>query len=227
VRAQRPQPGRDDKVVTAWNALAITALLETSVALEKPEYAAAAIDCARRLLVVQLVDGRLRRASLGGVAGDSAGILEDYATLATALCGLYQLTGTPSWLTVATGLIDTALEHFADPERPGHWFDTADDTEALVLRPADPLDGPPPPGVAMPRRCIGRAPQRDPRYPGSRRCHAAAAGTVLAKAPRSGGIARRRRGGGARTHPDRGRLRSVGLGVADGGAPPRPGGAWS
>ena len=65
-RLSRPQPGRDDKVVTGWNGLAITALAEASVALAAPELAAAAADCATALTALDLVDGRLRRASLGG-----------------------------------------------------------------------------------------------------------------------------------------------------------------
>ncbi len=188
-RAQRPQPGRDDKVVTAWNALAITGLIEASVALGTREYLDAAVTCARQLLALHLVDGRLRRASLGGVVGDSAAILEDYATLATALCFVYQQTGTTSWLTVATGLLDTALDHFADPRQPGRWFDTADDAEALVLRPADPLDGATPAGASAIAEALQLAAHlsADPRYRAAADATLAAATTVLAKAPRSGG----------------------------------------
>ncbi|MGW0159182.1 thioredoxin domain-containing protein [Mycobacterium sp. NPDC003323] len=188
-RAQRPQPGRDDKIVTAWNGLAITALLEASVALDKTEYADAAMDCARRLLAVHLVDGRLRRASLRGIVGDSAAILEDYAALATAMCGVHQMTGTPSWLTVATGLIDTALDHFADPQHPGRWFDTADDAETLVLRPADPLDGATPSGASSIAEALQLAAHlsADPRYGAAADATLASATAILAKAPRSGG----------------------------------------
>ena len=91
------------------------------------------------LLDLHVVDGRLRRASLGGVVGDSAAILEDHAMLATGLLALYQLTADEAWLTAATELLDTALAHFADPQRPGRWFDTADDAEradAAARRPA-------------------------------------------------------------------------------------------
>jgi uncharacterized protein len=122
------------------------------VALAEPELAselvAAARRCATALLDLHVVDGRLRRASLGGVVGESAAILEDHAMLATALLALYQLTLDAAWLTAATHLLDTALSHFADPRRPGRWFDTADDAEQLVLRPADPLDGATPSGAS-------------------------------------------------------------------------------
>ncbi|HEX7429681.1 MAG TPA: thioredoxin domain-containing protein, partial [Mycobacterium sp.] len=82
-RLVRPQPGRDNKVVTAWNGWAITALAEASVAVDRPEFLDAACRCAQALLDLHIVDGRLRRASLGGRVGDSAAILEDYATLGT------------------------------------------------------------------------------------------------------------------------------------------------
>ncbi|OBH85091.1 hypothetical protein A5681_18020 [Mycobacterium scrofulaceum] len=147
-RRTRPQPGRDDKVVTSWNGLAITALAEASVALDDAELARAARDCATASLGSHLVDGRLRRASLGGVVGDSAAILEDHAMLATGLLALYQLDADPAWLAAATELLDTALRHFADPEQPGRWFDTADDAERLMVRPADPLDGATPSGAS-------------------------------------------------------------------------------
>jgi uncharacterized protein YyaL (SSP411 family) len=147
-RLTRAQPGRDDKVVTSWNGLAITALVEAGVALGEPQLVQAARGCAESLLDLHVVDGRLRRASLGGVVGDSAAILEDHAMLATGLLALYQLTAEGVWLTTATELLDTALLRFADPERPGRWFDTADDAERLMLRPADPLDGATPSGAS-------------------------------------------------------------------------------
>ncbi|HTY34844.1 thioredoxin domain-containing protein, partial [Mycobacterium sp.] len=147
-RLTRAQPARDDKVITSWNGLAITALVEAGVALEEPGLARAARRCATALLDLHLVDGRLRRASLGGAVGDSPGILEDHAMLASGLLALYQLTAEQAWLTTATDLLDTALRHFADPRRPGRWFDTADDAAQLVLRPADPLDGATPSGAS-------------------------------------------------------------------------------
>ncbi|PRC62943.1 hypothetical protein C6A85_00385, partial [Mycobacterium sp. ITM-2017-0098] len=65
------------------NGLAITALSDASFTLNRPEYLGAAIECADAVLDLHLVDGRLRRSSLGGVVGDSVGILEDHAALAT------------------------------------------------------------------------------------------------------------------------------------------------
>ncbi|WP_235569373.1 thioredoxin domain-containing protein [Nocardia sp. Root136] len=148
VRTRRPQPARDDKVVTAWNGMAITALAESGAALEEPSWIAAAVRCARYLLDVHLVGGRLRRASLDGVAGTPPGVLEDYAWFTTGLLALYQATGEPDWLAAAQLLLDNTIDHFADPERSGSWFDTADDAETLVARPRDPVDGATPSGAS-------------------------------------------------------------------------------
>jgi uncharacterized protein YyaL (SSP411 family) len=191
-RATRPQPGRDDKVVTAWNGFAITALAEASVALDHPELLDAARQCARRIIDVHFVDGRLRRASLGGRVGESAAILEDHAALATGLLTLHQITGEPSWLDAATELLDIAMEHFADPERPGRWFDTADDAEQLMLRPADPFDGATPSGASLIAEALQLAAHLAPASHADRYAAAAAATLssavpILERAPRSGG----------------------------------------
>jgi uncharacterized protein len=191
-RLDRPQPDRDDKVVTAWNGLAITALAEASVALAAPELADAAADCATALVALHLVDGRLRRASLGGRVGESAAILEDHAMLATGLLALYQLTTDAAWLTTATDLLDIALAHFADHDRPGRWFDSADDAERLMLRPADPLDGATPSGASSIAEALLTAAhltggQRADRYRQAAAEALQAHSPLLARAPRSAG----------------------------------------
>ena len=191
-RFARPQPGRDDKVVTAWNGLAITALAEASVALGRPEFLDAATQCAHAILDLHTVDGRLRRASLGGRVGDSAAILEDHAALATGLLTLYELTGQLSWLDSATSLLDIALDHFADPERPGRWYDTADDAEALMVRPADPLDGATPSGASLAAEALQLAAHLAPAdradtYASAAEGTLAGASPILARLARSGG----------------------------------------
>jgi uncharacterized protein len=191
-RAAKPQPGRDDKVVTAWNGLAITALAEAGVALHRPELLSAATDCATAIVDLHLVGGRLRRASLGGRVGDSAAILEDHATLATGLLTLHQITGGTAWLDAATGLLDIALDHFADPESPGRWYDTADDAEQLMVRPADPFDGATPSGASTIAEALQLAAHLAPadraiRYAAAAEATLSAAGPILARAPRSGG----------------------------------------
>ena len=150
-RAGRPQPERDDKVVTAWNGLAITALAEAGAARGRRlgrHWVDAAVDAAELMLRVHLVDGRPRRSSRDGVVGAAAGVLEDHACLATGLLALHQATGAARWLTAACELLDTALARFADPGGAGRFFDTADDAERLVTRPQDPSDGATPSGAA-------------------------------------------------------------------------------
>jgi uncharacterized protein len=148
VRGTRPQPGRDDKVVAAWNGLAITALAQAAVFFEEPEWLAAAGRAADLLVNLHVVDGRLRRTSRDGQVGDSVGVLEDYACLAEGLLALHQATGGKRWLDEAVSLLDDALQRFADSDNVGAFFDTADDAEALVHRPADPSDNASPSGAS-------------------------------------------------------------------------------
>jgi uncharacterized protein YyaL (SSP411 family) len=145
-RDERPQPGRDDKVVAAWNGLAVAALAEAGVLLGEPSWLEAAIGAADLLVAVHLDErGRLRRVSRDGVAGAHAGVLDDHACVADGLLALHQATGERAWLDLAEQLLDVVLRHFRD-DATGGFFDTADDAEALVLRPQDPSDNASPSG---------------------------------------------------------------------------------
>ena len=145
-RDLRPQPARDDKVVTSWNGLAIAALSDAGVLLEDSRYIQAARGCAQFLVDSHLVDGRLRRASREGVVGSAMGVADDYGNLAEGLLTLHQATGAPQWLTTAGSLLDTALAHFADGQ--GGFFDAADDAEKLFARPRSAADNAEPSGHA-------------------------------------------------------------------------------
>ncbi|MFI7598668.1 thioredoxin domain-containing protein [Actinoplanes sp. NPDC049681] len=164
-RDERPQPARDDKVVASWNGLAITALAEHALWLElsTPSSTATSDDAAdsagwasdvRRAAVAlaevlaerHIVDGRLRRVSRDGDVGQPVGVLEDYGAVAEAFCAVHQLTGEGRWLTLAGSLLDVALAHFGTGQ--GGFYDTADDAERLVTRPADPTDNATPSGLA-------------------------------------------------------------------------------
>ena len=145
-RDDRPQPGRDDKVVTAWNGLAVAALAEGGVLLDRPLWTAAAERCADLLRDLHLVGDRLLRTSRDGTAGSAGGVLEDYADLAEGLLALYQVTGDASRLADAGGLLEVVLQHFGDGS--GGFYDTADDAEQLVRRPQDPTDGATPGGTS-------------------------------------------------------------------------------
>ncbi|HVE74204.1 MAG TPA: thioredoxin domain-containing protein [Mycobacteriales bacterium] len=145
-RQTRAQPARDDKVVTAWNGLAIAALAEGGALLDRPDWVAAAGRCADLLRRVHWVDGRLLRTSRDGVAGRHAGVLEDYADLAEGLLALHQVTGEPATLLDAGELLAVILTRFSDGV--GGFFDTADDAERLVRRPQDPTDNAVPSGAS-------------------------------------------------------------------------------
>ncbi|MEV4633281.1 thioredoxin domain-containing protein [Rhodococcus coprophilus] len=189
-RQSRPQPDRDDKVVTAWNGFAVTALAEAGVAFDVPEWIDVAATCARALLDRHLVGDRLRRASLGGVVGEPAGVLEDYGALVTALVAVHQATGDAAWLAPAVRLADTALGAFADPDSPGSWFDTADDATKLVARPRDPLDGATPSGASLIAEALlslAALDEGDGRYATAAHASLAAASILLERAPRSAG----------------------------------------
>ncbi|NJQ15672.1 thioredoxin domain-containing protein [Streptomyces bohaiensis] len=144
-RAARPRPGRDDKVIAAWNGLAIAALAETGACLERPDLVEAAAAAADLLVSRHLDDtGRLARTSRAGVVGPGAGVLEDYADLAEGLHALYAVTGESAWLEIAGTLLESVLTRFRDDN--GALYDTADDAEQLIRRPQDPTDGATPSG---------------------------------------------------------------------------------
>lgn len=145
-RRQRPQPTRDDKVVTAWNGLAIAALAEVGMLLHRPDLVTAASGCADLLLSRHLVDGRLRRVSLDGSVGEAMALLDDHGDLAEGLLALHQATGAPGWLRAATHIVGLALKHFRGPD--GVWHDTADDAERLLTRPRSDTEGAEPGGPA-------------------------------------------------------------------------------
>jgi uncharacterized protein len=143
-RATRMRPARDDKVVAAWNGLAIASLAEAGALLQEQRYVDAARDAARLLVDVHL-DGRsLRRVSRDGRPGPHAGVLEDYGCVAHGFLQLFSVTGETEWLAYAGTLLDQALAMF--PAGDGGFYDTAEDAEALVARPRDPSDNASPSG---------------------------------------------------------------------------------
>ncbi|AZM55159.1 hypothetical protein DMA15_23440 [Streptomyces sp. WAC 01529] len=145
-RAERPSPGRDDKVVAAWNGLAIAALAEVGAYFDRPDLIAAAVG-AGDLLVRLHMDARARlaRTSKDGRVGANAGVLEDYADVAEGFLALASVTGEGVWLEFAGFLLDHVLAHFVD-EESGALFDTAVDAERLIRRPQDPTDNAAPSG---------------------------------------------------------------------------------
>jgi hypothetical protein len=119
-------------------------------------------------------------------------VLEDYGCLADGLLALHQATGAAQWLDAALELLDTALEHFADPEQPGGYLDTADDAEALLHRPRDLTDGATPSGAAALAGALLTAsvlgdPARASRYGEASAAAVSAVGALAGRHPRFAG----------------------------------------
>jgi uncharacterized protein YyaL (SSP411 family) len=148
-RAHRPRPARDDKVVAAWNGLAVAALARAACVLGEERFLDAALRAGELLWRLHVVEGaggdvRLLRVSRDGAAGAHAGVLEDYGCVADGFLALAEATGDGVWVDRAGRLLDVALGQFAAPD--GGFHDTAADAEALITRPRDPSDNASPSG---------------------------------------------------------------------------------
>lgn len=144
-REERARPGRDDKIVAAWNGLAIAALAETGALLDRPDLVERATEAADLLVRLHLDDtARLTRTSKDGHAGTNAGVLEDYADVAEGFLALASVTGEGAWLEFAGFLLDIVLDQFT--AEGGALYDTAHDAEPLIRRPQDPTDSATPSG---------------------------------------------------------------------------------
>jgi hypothetical protein len=151
-RERRVRPGLDDKRITAWNALMISALADAGAALERPDLVEAGVRCAEFLLRdVRDADGRLLRTFNRGRAKQPA-FLDDHAFLLEALLDLYEATFDPRWFGEAERLAGEILERFEDSENGG-FFSTPADGEVLVARRKDLEDAPIPSGQSA--ACFG------------------------------------------------------------------------
>jgi uncharacterized protein len=140
VRSQRVRPGLDDKQLTAWNALMISALADAGAVLERDDYLEAAIACANFVLTARRApDGRLLRTE------SIPAFLDDHAFLLEALITLYESTFDARWYREAIAIADSLIERFEDSER-GAFFTTGSDQEALIVRRKDLEDSPIPSG---------------------------------------------------------------------------------
>ncbi|MEU9700910.1 thioredoxin domain-containing protein [Streptomyces sp. NPDC047981] len=144
-RGGRERPGRDDKIVAAWNGLAIAALAETGAFFDRPDLVERATEAADLLVRLHMGEGaRLSRTSKDGRVGANAGVLEDYADVAEGFLALAGVTGEGVWLEFAGFLLDIVLDQFV--AEGGALYDTAHDAEALIRRPQDPTDNAAPSG---------------------------------------------------------------------------------
>jgi uncharacterized protein len=144
-RDLRVRPGLDDKRLTSWNALMISALAQAGAVLDRTDYREAAVQCAAFVLgSLRDPTGRLLRTWKDG-RGRLDAYLEDHAFLLEALVTLYETTFDPRWYHEAVALADTMIERFSDPDR-GAFFTTASDHEQLPARRKDLEDSPIPSG---------------------------------------------------------------------------------
>jgi uncharacterized protein len=186
-REQRSRPGRDDKVVAAWNALLIAGLVQAGMIFDRPEWLQIATQVAEHLWRLHWRNGRLRRTSRDGVVGDAFGILEDYAAFALAALGLAAAHTEPLWLARAEQLLEVIMEQFDDPA--SGFFDTAADAEQLYARPQDPTDNATPSGLSAAVHALRLMAELtgEDRYASRADQAAASAGELVRRAPRFAG----------------------------------------
>jgi uncharacterized protein YyaL (SSP411 family) len=148
-RAKRPHPPADAKIITAWNALMISALAQAGRALDQPRYLAAALETAR-LLETKLYDaktGRLERSLSGGQAA-VGGFLDDYAFLIQGLLDLYEASFDVHWLRWAVELQRTQDQLFWNAQQGGY-FDTPPSDSLVLVRTREIYDGDEPSGNSV------------------------------------------------------------------------------
>ena len=164
VRNQRVWPGRDEKILTAWNGLAIAGLAAAARTLDRADYVDYAALAVAFLREHCWFDGRLLAVHKDGRSRFPA-YLDDHAFLAWGLLELLQARWHGPWLAWAIELADTMLAHFEDRETGGFYF-TADDHESLILRPKTFGDDATPAGNGMAARVLLRLGYllAEPRY---------------------------------------------------------------
>jgi uncharacterized protein len=153
LRVDRIRPARDDKALTAWNALAISGLARSGRLLGESSWIEAADRALRRLCEVSWVEGRLHTVHMEGVSHGKA-FLDDHAFLLDALLELLQCRWRDQDLQQALAVAGLLLERFQDPD--GGFLFTADDHETLIHRPRPMADDALPSGNAIAARALAR-----------------------------------------------------------------------
>jgi uncharacterized protein YyaL (SSP411 family) len=146
-RAKRPQPARDEKILTAWNGLMISAYAEAALVLGNPAYEAKAARAADFVLNRLRKDDRLLRSFTHGSAATDA-YVEDYAFLIAGLLDLFEASGNPRWIQEAVALDATLEGHYEDASGGG-FFRTSDDHATLLAREKPGYDGAEPSGNSV------------------------------------------------------------------------------
>ncbi len=148
-RERRPRPMRDDKILASWNGLLISALADAGRALGEPTWVAEAERAFGAIERLLIRDGRVGRYFKDGAApSDRPGFLDDQAYVGNAAIDLYEATGAPRYLELATRIADRMVEHHEDAALGGFFF-TPDDGDALLARTKDAFDQAIPSAPAM------------------------------------------------------------------------------
>ena len=139
-RSTRIRPLRDDKIITSWNGLMISAFANAGITFGKPEYITTAARAASFILTsLRRPDGRLLRSYLNG-ASDIPAFLEDYAFLTGGLLDLYGATLDQRWRRAARELADEMVRLFRDPDSAEFTL-TGHDSEQMPVRVSSDHDG--------------------------------------------------------------------------------------
>lgn len=146
-RQNRPAPLRDDKVITAWNGMMISAFANAGFILDEPRYIEQAAAAARFILEKLFIDGRLHRTYMEHTAKHQ-GYLDDYAFMISALLDLYEASHRSHWLETALELDQTARNLFEDRVNGGY-FSTSEEHEKLLVRQKPHSDGAIPSGNSI------------------------------------------------------------------------------
>jgi len=158
-REKRPKPFRDEKILTSWGALMVSAMAEAGAALRAPALVASAeraFAVIEQRLVTRSADGRTARALrlVKGEVVKGPGFLDDHAYLANAALDLYEVTGDAARAVLARALVDGMIEAFSS-EGEGFYF-TPKDGEPLITRSKDSYDNAAPSGASMALRALLR-----------------------------------------------------------------------
>ncbi len=143
-RERRAKPGRDEKVLSAWNGLTLAALAEAAAALPRHDYLEAAQACGDFLLTAMAADGPLLHTYRDGAARIE-GYLQDYALVIEGLLALHAATSGGRWLRRAIALGESMVERFWDKSEEA-FYDTGPEPEGLFVRPRSVFDGAMPSG---------------------------------------------------------------------------------
>ncbi|MFL5623755.1 MAG: thioredoxin domain-containing protein [Gemmatimonadaceae bacterium] len=146
-RARRVWPGRDEKILAAWNGLMLRGVATAARVFDRVDFEKLAIRNAEFLLSELVRDGRVMRSHKEGVTR-IAGFLEDHAAVALGFLAVYELTFDERWVDRAREIADAMIEWFWDDE-VGAFFDTARDAEPLITRPRDITDNATPSGTSL------------------------------------------------------------------------------